>query len=693
MSSTRSPTSDQRATVVAGFLGWTLDAFDFFLVVMTLTAIAKEFGKSDKDIALSITLTLAFRPVGAFIFGLLADRYGRKLPLMIDLVFYSVIEVLTGFAPNYTTFLVLRALFGIGMGAEWGVGGSLVMAKVSPRYRGIVSGLLQQGYALGFLLAALCYRSLSPLFGWRPLFFIGGLPALLALFVRARVKESEVWRETRHESWSGLGNAILANLPLFAYITVLMWMMNMVSHGTQDMYPTFLQRHWGFSAQQRGDITIVSMIGALGGGITFGLYSDRLGRRRAIGLALCAAVVVIPLWAFAPSRRGVALGRGSSYPKAPMTTFVKAPQAYQHGQRTLPGRYYNAPEIWAEERERIFARRWICVGRAAELGQPGDYAVRAVGGESVMVVRGQDGAVRAFYNVCRHRGTRLCETERGRLSETIQCPYHAWTYTLDGTLIGAPHMNEVAGFDKRDYPLHQVALAEWEGFLFINLAQEPEPFARAFAPLAGRFSRFNIAKLRSGARIEYDVHANWKLVFQNYSECLHCPIIHPGLAKLTPYTSGENDLFDGPYLGGYMVITAPGGSLTMSGRACGPAVGDFPVEDQNRVYFYTIFPNLLLSLHPDYVMFHTLWPQAPDRTHITCEWLFHPDAFGQPGFDPDDAVRFWDETNRQDWHICEQSHAGIASRAYQPGPYSPREGIAAAWDREFLRAIGHAHPQ
>src|SRR5438034_5948892 len=212
-----------------------------------------------------------------------------------------------------------------------------------------------------------------------------------------------------------------------------------------------------------------------------------------------------------------------------MTTFVKATEAYQQGQRTLPGRYYNAPEIWAEERERIFARRWICVGRAAELTQHGDYAVRTVGGESVIVVRGPDGAVRAFYNVCRHRGTRLCETERGRLSETIQCPYHAWTYTLDGTLIGAPHMNEVAGFDKRDYPLHQVALAEWEGFLFINLAQEPEPFARAFAPLAGRVSRFHIAKLHSGARIEHDVHANSKLGCKNSCACLPCPIIPEAL--------------------------------------------------------------------------------------------------------------------------------------------------------------------
>src|SRR5437899_6984462 len=177
------PRSDHGAAVTAGFLGWTLDAFDFFLVVMCLTAIAKEFGKSDAQIAFSLTLTLIFRPVGAFIFGLLADRYGRKLPLMIDLVFYSVVEVLTGLAPSYATFLVLRALFGIGMGAEWGVGASLVMEKVPARYRGVVSGLLQQGYALGYLLAAVCYLLVFPHWGWRPLFFIGGLPALLALFV------------------------------------------------------------------------------------------------------------------------------------------------------------------------------------------------------------------------------------------------------------------------------------------------------------------------------------------------------------------------------------------------------------------------------------------------------------------------------------------------------------------------------
>src|SRR5216117_2551648 len=234
--------SDQRAAVTAGFLGWTLDAFDFFLVVMTLTAIGKEFGKPDAAIALSLTLTLLFRPVGAFFFGLLADRYCRKLPLMIDLVFYSLVEVLTGLAPNYTTFLVLRALFGIGMGAEWGVGASLVMEKVPPRLRGVMSGLLQQGYAAGYLLAALCYLFVFPHWGWRPLFFIGGLPALLALFVRARVKESEVWERTRHATWGTLIRAIVANWKTFLFTTLLATVMIFCSHGTQDMYPTFLQR-------------------------------------------------------------------------------------------------------------------------------------------------------------------------------------------------------------------------------------------------------------------------------------------------------------------------------------------------------------------------------------------------------------------------------------------------------------------
>jgi len=296
-----SPTKDGHgAALFAGFLGWTLDAFDFFLVVLSLTAIAKEFLRSDKEIAFSITLTLAFRPVGAFIFGLMADRYGRRIPLMIDLVFYSFVEVLTGFAHSFAVFLLLRALFGIGMGGEWGVGASLAMEKVPPRLRGFLSGLLQQGYALGYLLAAICFYTVFPRWGWRPMFFIGGLPALLGLFVRFRVKESEVWKKTRHPNWSDLGRAILSNWKLFLYLTLMMMMMNFASHGTQDMFPTFLQRQWGMGAQQRAVITAISMVGAICGGTLVGFLSDRFGRRRAMISAFVCAIAVVPLWAYAP---------------------------------------------------------------------------------------------------------------------------------------------------------------------------------------------------------------------------------------------------------------------------------------------------------------------------------------------------------------------------------------------------------
>jgi len=293
-------TSDQRSAIIASFLGWTLDAFDFFLVVMTLTAIGKEFGRSDKEMAFSLTLTLAFRPIGAFVFGLLADRYGRRIPLMINLVFYSLIEVATGFAQSYGTFLVLRALFGIGMGGEWGVGASLAMEKAPAARRGVLSGFLQEGYACGYLLAALAYYLVFPHWGWRPLFFIGGLPALLAVYVRSGVKESEVWERTKHESWGALGRGIISHWKIFLYLVVLMTMMNFISHGTQDMYPTFLQRDWHFSVGARSLLTAFSMVGAIAGGIVFGHISDRIGRRRAIVIALVLAILAIPIWYHAP---------------------------------------------------------------------------------------------------------------------------------------------------------------------------------------------------------------------------------------------------------------------------------------------------------------------------------------------------------------------------------------------------------
>jgi Rieske 2Fe-2S family protein len=374
-----------------------------------------------------------------------------------------------------------------------------------------------------------------------------------------------------------------------------------------------------------------------------------------------------------------------------MATFVHSTKIPIHGSRTLPGRYFTAPEIFAEEGAAIFARRWLCVGRADRIRAPGDFIQQQIGPASVIVLRDQSGAVRAFHNVCRHRGTRLCEAASGNVGTRITCPYHAWVYALDGRLIGAPSTGDIEGFDKGDYPLLPVHLAEWAGFVFINLARDAEPFAEALACLIGRFSRFNLPNLAVGGHVEYDVQANWKLLFQNYSECYHCAGVHPALVKLSPATSGENDLFEGPVLGGFMVINDDAGSMTMSGRACGIPVGDLTPDDARRVYYYSIFPNMLLSLHPDYVMFHTLWPVHPGRTLITCEWLFHPTSLAG-GCDPSDGVAFWDMTNRQDWHICEQSQLGVQSPAYTPGPYSPRESLSVAFDREVLAALGRQRP-
>ena len=374
--------------------------------------------------------------------------------------------------------------------------------------------------------------------------------------------------------------------------------------------------------------------------------------------------------------------------------FRKTTETFTAGAKTLPQRYFISPEIFTKERALIFSTQWVYVGHQSEIAKAGDYFVAEVAGESLIIVRDKRGEIHGFVNVCRHRGTRLCEERSGHFS-AIQCPYHAWTYGLDGSLIGAPHMDDVPGFVKADYSLHAVNLALWEGFIFVNLAKEPHSLEEWFAPLAGKFSHWNMSILRSAKRIEYDVRANWKLMFENYWDLYHCPGVHPMLSKVSPYDSAENDLCEGPFLGGFMSITK-GAGLTMSGKACALPIDhehEQEHEDKTRVFYYSIFPNMLLSLHPEYVMVHQLWPQSPERTLILCDWFFHPDAFavsdrgGKPDFNPDDAIQFWDMTNKQDWHVCELSQQGIASRAYQPGPYSSRESIPAAWDREYLRQM------
>ena len=288
--------------LIAGFLGWTLDAFDYFILTYVLSQVAAEFHKSIAAVTLTLTASLVMRPVGAFLFGLLADRYGRRLPLMFDVLFYSVVEVLSGFAPTYGTFFALRLLYGIGMGGEWGVGASLVMESVPAKWRGILSGVLQEGYALGNLLAAIAFWTVFPHWGWRPMFFIGGLPALLTFFIRAKVKESDAWRAeaAARKNWREYFREVGANWKRFLYLVILMAMMNFMSHGTQDLYPTFLQKQHHFSTRSTAIVSAISMLGAIAGGIFVGLYSDRRGRRRAMVTAALCALLLIPVWVFAP---------------------------------------------------------------------------------------------------------------------------------------------------------------------------------------------------------------------------------------------------------------------------------------------------------------------------------------------------------------------------------------------------------
>src|ERR1700720_3224256 len=287
-----------RHAVLAGFLGWTLDAFDFFVVVFLFDTLAHQFGVPKKSIVFTVTAALAMRPLGALIFGLLSDRYGRRIPLMLNVLYFSVIEVLCGFSPNYTFFLIMRALFGIGMGGEWGVGASLVMEAAPVRWRGILSGILQSGYTLGYLLAAVAARFLLPAFGWRAMFWAGAAPALLALYIRTKVPESEAWKQHRAASTGQVLRVVAKEWKRFAYLVVLMTFMMFLSHGTQDLYPDFLQEAHRVSAAVRANVAVVYNLGALVGAILFGHLSQVAGRRKGMMAALGLVLLVIPLWAF-----------------------------------------------------------------------------------------------------------------------------------------------------------------------------------------------------------------------------------------------------------------------------------------------------------------------------------------------------------------------------------------------------------
>ena len=356
---------------------------------------------------------------------------------------------------------------------------------------------------------------------------------------------------------------------------------------------------------------------------------------------------------------------------------------------TLPARAYTDASWFALEMDRVFARMWLAAGRVDQLQAAGAFVRRDVAGASVLIVRAGDGSIRAFHNVCRHRGTQLCLEHEGSFHGSIQCPYHAWTYGLDGRLLAAPQMDEVAGFDRAAYPLRAVACDTWDGHIFINLSVTPPALASQLGELPARFAPWQMDQLRPARRIEYDVATNWKLVVQNYNECLHCPVIHPLLNRMHHYLGAENVPSAETYCGGAMGFKDGIETLSTDGKRRRDVLPGLAARDREQVNYFAIYPNFLLTLHPDYMMTITIWPQDCGRTKLVAEWHFHPDEMAKKDFVFEDAVEFWDRTNREDWGISEQSYLGISSRGYQPGPYSERERQLWEFDQFVLSRTGH----
>ncbi len=351
--------------------------------------------------------------------------------------------------------------------------------------------------------------------------------------------------------------------------------------------------------------------------------------------------------------------------------------------KTLPSRYYTDPGIFRREIESFYFNGWVCAGRTETIPHAGDYFLREIAQESIIIVREGGGQVNAFYNVCRHRGTRLCEASEGKFSGRIMCPYHGWTYGFDGKLLGAPQMDD-SSFSRGDYPLHEVATGIWDGHIFLHLGSHRAPLLEQLGELPRKFASWGMQDLLLHKRILYEVKANWKLLVLNYNECLHCPVLHPALNRLTDYLGSHNEAPSPAYIGGAMGFRGGAETMSLDGSRRRDYLPGLSEQERKQVYYYVLYPNLLLSLHPDYMMVHTLWPRAVDHTQIVCEWYFHPAEMAKPDFFAEDAVEFWDRTNREDWHIVELSQAGIQSRAYTPGPYSRREELLQAFDEAVL---------
>ncbi|HYZ46531.1 MAG TPA: aromatic ring-hydroxylating dioxygenase subunit alpha [Actinomycetota bacterium] len=340
---------------------------------------------------------------------------------------------------------------------------------------------------------------------------------------------------------------------------------------------------------------------------------------------------------------------------------------------TLPAEAYTSDDVFAWEKGRFFEDSWVCAGRGGDLAQPGDVRAVDIGSESVLLVREEGGALNGFFNVCRHRGHQLVEPGESINTRVIRCPYHAWCYGLDGRLRGAPRFSDRPGFDRGDHPLIGVRVAEWHGWIFVNVSGTAPEFDVHVGNLDEFVRQHEPERLARAVRHDYVIDANWKIITENYHECYHCPQIHPELCQVSPPDSGYNMEPTGAWAGGTMELMAHADTMSLTGASEGVVLRSLDDRRRREVLYFGLFPNLLISLHPDYVMTHRILPLEPGRSFVECEWLFPPEAVESPGFDPSYASDFWDITNKQDWGACESVQRGAASRGYRQGPLASAE--------------------
>jgi Rieske 2Fe-2S family protein len=356
----------------------------------------------------------------------------------------------------------------------------------------------------------------------------------------------------------------------------------------------------------------------------------------------------------------------------------------------LPGRDYHDDEVWRRERETVFRDSWFCIGRAEELPAPGDFVARDVAGTGVLAVRGKDDRIRAFYNVCRHRGAVLCDEGPGSTKGAFSCPYHNWVYDLEGNLIGTPNVQPGDDFDRSRYPLRSVACDTWEGFVFVHLGKEPRPLREQLAdepdgPLD--YERYLVGELRVAHRIVYEVAANWKIIHDNYNECLHCPSVHPELSALVPmYRKGMVFEPDRPDLGATLDTGLT--TFTMSGNSTLPFLPGLTDLDRRTYWGYSVFPNVAMNLLSTGAMVYTLYPRGPEHTQIVSEYLYRPETIAEPGFDCSDMVEFLDLVSRQDWAVCERAQRGVSSPGFVQGVYPPQDALLQRFAERYLAVRG-----